>query len=96
MKALPCSPTENDLGQSVRAAAHSVLLPEFEGQEPEGPETDPAPTTTVACHSLAGMDCSGGGVVTADPGILNHCESGAATAVESVPTCQQHSVAGLA
>ena len=71
-------------------------LEELEGQEPEGPETESAPTTTVACHSFAGMDCSGGGVVTADPGILNHCESGAATAVESVPTCQQHSVAGLA
>ena len=78
------------------SCAHTVLLPEFEGQELEGPETDSAPTTTVACHSFAGMDCSGGGVVTADPGILNHCESGAATAVESVPTCQQHSVAGLA
>ena len=69
-------------------------LEELEGQEPEGPETESAPTTTVACHSFAGMDCSGGGVVTADPGILNHCES--ATAVESVPTCQQHSVARLA
>ena len=65
-------------------------LEELEGQEPEGPETESAPTPVAGRSSSVGMELGGGSRVmtAADPGILNHCESASCcTAVESVPGC---------
>ena len=49
VKALCCSPIENDLGHCALLHDGGVRRP----REPEGPETESAPTTTVAGHQPA-------------------------------------------